>query len=351
MDDNQYIEKRTEEDIDLRELFLIVWKKKLFIISITLIATILAGIISVFVLSPVFHSRLNIIINMPETYHTKFGDYILPITSNDQYIRLITSSDIMASTINDMEYDNDNISIEAIRDRITIDISDAKANTIQNSFTVRVSADNPEEAKKLAKTLFDNYVNFLDVLVVEGAVDSYINKFNVELSSLEVSLKSIKEILGKNETLLASTPQTINQKAVLDEISNSNNMNDYIILENVINPNYTKIEQDIISNKQSINNIENSIRVYNEYLSELYLIRDDIASYQEDGNFAQLKEKIVSVTKTNVYLPSEPIESSQRTSPSNIMNVFIGAVLGVMIGIFITLIKEYLLKSEPESKK
>lgn len=350
MDENQYIEQRTDEEIDLRELFLVIWKKKLFIISITLIATILAGIISVFVLSPVYHSRLNIIINMPETYHTKYGDYILPITSNDQYVRLITSSDIMARTIDDMGYDSDN-TIEAIRERITVDIPDAKPNTIQNSFTVKVAADNPAEAKKLAQTLFDNYIKFLDLMVVEGALDSYINRFNVELSSLEVSLTSTKEILAKNEALLASTPQTINQKAALDEISNSNNTNDYIILENVINPNYTKIEEDIIANKQLIDNIENTMRVYNEHLTELNLIKDDIASYQEDGNFAVIEEKIVSVTKTNVYLPSEPIEPSQKTSPSNVKNVLIGAVLGGMIAVFITLIREYWLKSQPEPKK
>ncbi|NLL44571.1 MAG: hypothetical protein GX247_02755, partial [Mollicutes bacterium] len=54
-----------QEDTNLRDLFLVIWKKKLFIISITLIATIISGIISLFILSPVYHSRLNIIINMP----------------------------------------------------------------------------------------------------------------------------------------------------------------------------------------------------------------------------------------------------------------------------------------------
>ena len=349
MEDNQYIERNSEEEIDLRDLFMALWKRKVMIVSITLIAAIITGLISVFMITPVYHSRLNIIINMPESYYTKYGNYALPISTNEQYVNLITSADIIHGTIEDMGYSLDDTTIENLRDRIICDIPEAKANIKQNSFYIKVSADNPAEAKKLADVLYDNYIKYLDFLVIEGALEYYTDSFNISIASLEVSLKSNKEILAKNEALLAETPQTINQKDAMEEIQSSDNISDYIILERIINPNYTKIEQDIIVNKQSINDIENSMRVYNEYLVELDAIRDKVDNYKKSGEFVDFPSDVRSVTKTNVYLASSPIEPSRKTSPSNSKNAIIGALLGGVVAVLIALIKEYWL--EPEKKK
>lgn len=344
MDENQHNVPMIEDEIDLRELFLAIWKKKVMIISITLIAAIIAGLFSVFLLTPVYHSRLNIIINMPTAYNTKYGDYELPITTNEQYINLITSSDVILSTIDGMGYDADT-TIESIRDRITIDIPDNK-NGSQNSFYIRVSADNPTEAKELAQTLFDNYVLFLDKLVIEGSLDYHINRFGIALQTHEVSLNRTMETLANNEALLVATPQTINQKEAMEEIQAGSTTSDYIILENIINPNYTKIEKDIIENKQSINSIENTMSVYNEYLAELDELKSKLASYSEDGDYSLLGDDFVKVSRTNIYLPSEPIEPSRKTSPSNARNAIIGALLGGMVAVMVVLVKEYWFESE-----
>lgn len=351
MEESKYNEHIIEDEIDLRDLFMALWKRKTMIISITLIAAFITGLISVFLISPVYHSRLNIIINMPDSYHTKYGDYTLPITTNEQYISLITSSDIIYRTIEDMGYSLEDTTIENLRERITVEIPETKNNVEQNSFFIKVAADNPAEAKKLAQTLFHNYVEFLDILTVEGALEYHINRFNVAIESSEVSLKTQQEILAKNEALLAETPQTINQKGAMEELQNSDNTTDYIILERIINPNYTKIEQDIIDNKQSINGIENSLRVHNEYLVELEAIRDKVNSYKNNGDLESLTSDVISVTKTNVYLASEPIEPSRKTSPSNAKNVIIGALLGGMVAVLVALIQEYWFKPEDKKEK
>ena len=344
MVDNQYNNGQLSDDeIDLRELFMVLWKKKITIICVTLIAAIVTGLISVFMITPTYHSRLRIIINMPETYHTKYGDYILPITSNEQYINLITSNDIILNTIEDMGYDK-STTIESIRDRIKIESFDTKVNVNQNSYYVNVAADNPAEAKKLAQALFNNYLEFIDILVVEGAIDYFISNFNVVLQTNEVALASEKEILAKNEELLAQTPQTINQKEAMEQIQSSENISNYIILENIINPNYTTIENDIINNKQTINSIENSIRIHQGYIDELDKLSDKVAGYKDSGDYSTLSNDFFSVTKTNIFLPSEPFEPSRKTSPSNARNVIIGALLGGMVSVALVLIKEYWFK-------
>jgi capsular polysaccharide biosynthesis protein len=340
MDVHQININNKEDEIDLRELIICLWRKKVIIILITLIVAILTGIFSVFVLTPVYHAKLNIIINMPETYHTEYGDYTLPITTNQQYINLITSNNVLLNTIKDMHYSNE-ITIEELREKITIGTVNTTLDVEQNSYDIKVAADNPTEARQLAQVLFDNYIEFLDVLTAEGSINYYSNNCKVNLKSLEGSLDTTQKLLLKDEELLAETAQTINQKEEMKEIQDQINTSDFVVLENIVNENYTVIENDIIEKKQTINNIENSIQVYNTYLEKLDIIRNYITKYNQTGEFDELEGNIVRITKTNVFLPSQPVAPSQKTSPSNAKNVVVSIILGGMIGTVLTLIKEY----------
>jgi len=344
MDNNQNMIQYAEEEISLKDLVLALWRQKVLIVAITLIAAILTGLFSVFMIEPVYHSKLTIVMNMPEVYTTKYGDYTLPLTTNQQYINLITSNTILINTIKDMGYDVNGTTIEDLRDRITIGNVTTNANVEQNSFDVKVAAGNPEEAMKLAKTLYENYVEFLDVMTVEGAVAYYYNDYSVKIRSSLVDLKTYQTLLEKNKELLAQTPQTINQKEASKEILNG--VSDFVVLENIINPNYTQIELEIIDNQQMINTIENNINMYQTYLEELDMVKVEIAKYYQTGEFDKLQSNIVSLTNTYMHLPSEPVAPSRKTSPSNALNTIIGGVLGGMIAVLIALVKEYWFKDE-----
>lgn len=340
---NQHNTQYYEEEIDIRELVMALWKKKIFIICCTLITAILAYIFSVFILSPKYETNLNIVINMPETYNTRYGEYKLHITTNEQYIGLITSNDVIINTIKDMGYSSEEMTLESLKRVISISKADKAANTEQNSFTVMVSADNPGESLRLAEALFDNYIEFLDVMIKEKAVTSFYNEYSIAIKSMEVELSSIREILKKNRELLARTPQTINQKEALNELQGQlPDTSDFVVLENVINPNYTKIESDIINNEQEINRIENTINTYKSYFDELDREKKAIAKYYETGKTEKLDSIMIGIVETNVFLSSAPVAPTQKTSPSNTRNVLIGGVLGGMLGVLFVLARKYL---------
>jgi len=175
---------------------------------------------------------------MPEKYITRYGEYVLPITTNEQYINLITSNDVLLHTIEDMGYDKETTSIDGLRKKITVGKNEAKAGSVQNSFEVTVSANNPEEALKLAQILYSNYLDFLDSMTKERAVNYYYNHFTIELRALENSLLSQKEILKSNEDLLAQTPKNISDGNANIEIQSPlNGSSDYILPVDTINPN------------------------------------------------------------------------------------------------------------------
>lgn len=330
----------TQDEISLQELFMALWRQKVLIIVITLIAGLVTGLVSMFLITPVYHSRLNIIMNMPVTHQTKYGEYTLPISTNEQYINLITSSNLLRNTISDMGYNPDEVTIEALRDRITI-LQAGGNNAIQNSFNINVASDNPEDARKLAEVLYSNYIEFIDVMVAEGTIRYFSDYYGIQLNSLKDSLDSDKRFLEMNLELLENTPKTINQREAIDEIIASDNARDFIVMGNIINPNYTELELDIIEIKQAINNTENTMNQYNTYLEELELKQAEITSYYETGELSSLSDNIVRITKSNIYLPSEPIAPSSKTSPSNSRNVIIGALLGGMLAVLIALVKEY----------
>ncbi|MHB8062779.1 MAG: Wzz/FepE/Etk N-terminal domain-containing protein [Ruminiclostridium sp.] len=341
MNENQQNAQYNENEIDLRELFMALWKRKIMIISFALIGAILAGLFSMFMISPVYDTKLNIVISMPETYISKYGEYKLPITTNEQYIDLITSNDVLVNTMKDMGYKAGKITLENLRDRISIGKITSQVDIVQNSFEVTVSADDSKEAKKLAETVFDNYIEFSAVMINERAISFYYDNFSVDLKSKEVLLKSTKEILKKNQEILADTPQTIDQKAAMSQLPNTQ---DYVVLENIINPNYTEVEKNIIENKQLINTTEDTMRVDNENLKELDKEKIAVEKYYATGKTTKLQSSLVGVVETSIYLPSPPVEPSRKTSPSNTKNAAIGLVLGGMLGVMIALIREYWLK-------
>ncbi|WMJ78088.1 MULTISPECIES: Wzz/FepE/Etk N-terminal domain-containing protein [unclassified Sedimentibacter] len=346
MNENQNNVQYYEDEIDLRELIMALWKRKKMIISLTLVVAILAGMFSMFVLSPVYETKLNIVISMPEKYDTRYGEYTLPITTNQEYVNLIKSNNVIINTIDKMGYSSEEASLDSLKKRITVTQNDAKTGSV-NSFEVTVSADNPEESLKLAQILYSNYLDFIDVMTKERAVDYYYNSFNVEMKSLENSLERVKELLKSNEELLAQTPRLIGEgQANLEIQTQLNNDSNYVVPVDTVNPNYIKIENDIISNKQSINSIEASMNQYSRYMEELDVERAAIKKYYRTGEAETLESSVVGLVETYVYLPSPPVAPTQKTSPRNSLNVAIGIVLGGMLGVMVALFQEYWFKED-----
>lgn len=332
----------SEDEINLKELILTFWKRKNIIICFTLIAAILAGAFSVFFISPVYNTKLNIVISMPEKYNTRYGDYVLPITTNEQYINLITSNVVLTNTMKDMGYNSDEVSMEILKECIVIEKYATNINTVQNSFVVNISANSPEESLKLAQTLYDNYIEFMDVMTKERAVSYFINKFTMDIKSLGNSLDSEKEILKKNQELLSDMSQTIEKGEANIQIQTQlTNTSNYVLPVGTINPNYIKIENDIVENKQSIINIENAIRMNKRYLAELDTEKQTLTKYYETGRTGKLDSSVIGIVETSIYLPSPPVAPTNKTSPSNTLNTAIGVVFGGLLGVIVVLVKEY----------
>ncbi len=320
---------RYEDEIDIKELFMVIWKGKLVIIAITLIFAILTGIVTVFLIDPVYEAKLDIIVNIPETFNTKYGEYRMLMSTNEQYINLIQSNDVLKNTMEDMNFDMNNSSIQNFSSRISITKDDKKP----NSFNIKVQASSPDEALQATISLYKNYIDYLNKTIKTRSSDYFINYYLTELKKDEDSLKSDNILLEQYKEMLNEIPQTINQKDALGSI-NINSV-DYVVLENILNENYKKVELDIINLEQVIFGLENKINLSKQYIDELNQIKISIANNDE------LSLEFFKVVDESVHLTSEPIAPTNKTSPSTTLNIVIGAVIGGMISVIYVLIKKY----------
>ncbi|MGF7144116.1 capsular polysaccharide biosynthesis protein [Anaerotaenia torta] len=335
MNSNQHQDDHMENEIVFKDLLMVCWKRKYSIISITMVFTVLAGIISVFFISPVYDTSANIIINMPENYHTRYGDYILPLSANDQYLQLLKSNEVLLNTIEDMQFSQE-VTVNELSKRISIKAADKDS----TSFTFVVSADTPEESLYLANALYDNYIKFIDAMLKERTVNYFYNNFSVELITLETTLTKEQLLLQENQKLLSQIKREY-KTANLDVIDYLGKDGNYILPEDTINPNYIRVESDIISNQQKINDLISSINIMKQYLSQLEEEKESIVNYYKNGKTENITVNLVSIVDSNIYMPSELVAPTQKTSPSNARNVVIGVVLGGMMGVFVVLFRAY----------
>ncbi len=317
-----------EDEIDLKDLFMVLWKSKKVIIAITLVFAILTALITKFVIDPVYEAKIDLVVNMPLTVNTKYGDYTMMMTTNDQYIDLIRSNNVIQQTMQDLSLDLGKNSIENFSERISITKDEKKP----NSFTIKVTANSPKDALTAANALYKNYIIFLDTSVKLKCSEYFINYYTTELSKNQISIDTNSKLLKKNHDLLLQIPQTINQKDALEKI-NAGSV-DYVVLENIINENYKKVELDIITIEQTISTLQNNIETYEQYLTELNQIKENVKTNSLETNFCE-------VVETSVFLPSQPVAPSHKVSPSTALNTVIGALIGGMISVIYVLIKKY----------
>ncbi|MCR1849947.1 YveK family protein [Paraclostridium sordellii] len=138
-----------EETIDLREYFHIIKKRAWMIALITILAMVTSGIISFFVLSPVYEADTTLIVNTEQSKETNnmiTGDQLnvtqkLTLT----YGQIIKSRTVLDSVIKKLDLNTD---YEVLEKKIAV--SPVKDTQIMS---VTVQDTNPEEARDIANAI------------------------------------------------------------------------------------------------------------------------------------------------------------------------------------------------------
>lgn len=161
-----------EETIDLREYFAIIKKRFWIIAIITVVAMVVSGVISFFMLSPVYESKSTLIVNTEKNEETQMitGDQFsvsqkLAVT----YGEIIKSRAVLESVISNLKLDSE---YEDLVEQITV--SPVKDTQI---ISISVQDTNPKKARDIANEIpkvFEKEVKRItkanDIQVIDKAI-------------------------------------------------------------------------------------------------------------------------------------------------------------------------------------
>ncbi len=144
--------EQEELEIDVRDLFQMLKKRITLIISITLVVTLLSGLISYFVLTPMYESSTELLVNKSETDMNplySYNDIQTNLKLIETYSVIIKSPRIIDLVISNDELD---LTSEQL-------IAKIKVNAVKNSqvISITVTDTNPEKVVMLVNAIASTF--------------------------------------------------------------------------------------------------------------------------------------------------------------------------------------------------
>ncbi|MCM3409919.1 YveK family protein [Metabacillus litoralis] len=148
-----------EETISLKELFLTLKKRLSLIIIITALATATSGIVSYFLLTPIYQSSTQILVNQSKSEQQAYnvGEVQTNLQLINTYNVIIKSPAILDKVI---EKENLDMSTDALNGLVTV-------SSEQNSQVVNISVQNedPQQAANIANSIADTFQDEITTLM------------------------------------------------------------------------------------------------------------------------------------------------------------------------------------------
>ncbi|WP_028992409.1 YveK family protein [Thermoanaerobacter thermocopriae] len=308
-----------EEEISLRELIEIILKHKKTIIIVTLAATLVAVVLSFFVIKPTYEATTTLSVTdvTPETGF--FGsnttvifpgkDSNLPSVQSDSidkdlslllssllkypdmsveaFKEEVTNPIVLMNTVKQLGLDPQKYTVENLKKQISVSIVN---NT--NLITVTVKEDNPELAAKIADTIAENFRSYI------------IERNNRQTDKLIETLNKLINL--QNDKIRETTTK-------LNEIQT--NSQDRLLIEQ------TQKQLELLKNTRDI-----MLEKYN--MLEL------------------LKES--DLGKQSILITSKALVPDKPIAPKKSLNIIIAFILGLMVSIFIVFFMEYWKNTDPK---
>jgi len=158
--------KIAEEEIDLREIFLIIRKRTKMIVIITLLATIISGIFSYFIATPVYKASTSLIVSRTQSS---------ALNNSQIQVQDIQTSRMLAATYSEFVKSRRVLQpvIERLRLPLTVDQLKnsvdvaAKGNT--EIIEISVKNSDPRKAAEIANAIADSFVeNIVKIMNIDN---------------------------------------------------------------------------------------------------------------------------------------------------------------------------------------
>lgn len=301
-----------EETIELRELVAILLKGK-WIIAVTTVAAILcAFVISWFVLEDEYQATATIEIAKlsANDENDKLKQLVLSELSAESFKKSFTDNPILEEGMKQQDFANFNIGSLAITQQ---------PNT--TTFNVSYTALNADEASKYLQLAIDSALQS-----VEATINEALRKFENEYSQKTDAIS--------NELRKALT--------AYNELITANDLSSTLLMQPLTYDGAFTIS-DSQANLMSSTNVETQLKIV-ELMGEMTALKNQYVDMKELQNAAMIGMESIDLA---AYIKVENSEANEPTvlAPNKKLNLAIGAVLGLMLGVGIVLFLDYWRKS------
>lgn len=156
------METKEQTELDLKELAAILWKRKSLIALITMVAVLLSGIISYFILTPQYEASAQILVNKnDQTGEFDRADIQTNVELINTYSVVMTSPRILEEVIEDYDLDK---TVEQLKEQMTV-------NNVENSQVMSISVTDPnyEQAIYMTNAIAETFKNeIVDIMNVDN---------------------------------------------------------------------------------------------------------------------------------------------------------------------------------------
>jgi succinoglycan biosynthesis transport protein ExoP len=307
--------EREMDEISLREIIEVVWNGKWVIILVTAIAIVISGIVSFFIINPVYEARSTLIVS-----NEKLEGHPVP-PSMQTYVEQVKNHTIMSRTIDQLGLRQQDISINDLREKIDVNIVKDT-----NLIRIVVRDKDPKLASDIANAVTLHFVDFMTNQAMEQLITSsehMIDQIDLELKVSLGALKKVDEELAKTPEILV-TNKSLSEDAFL---------------------------HSVISENQNQSNAEaGGLQMRSEATNPVYIslqqsaanLNIDISKLENKRN--ELDEKIKTnqlMVQESLTIVSRAIEPENPVGPKKLLNIAIAGVVGGMTSLFIVFILHY----------
>ena len=399
----------SEEEIDLRGLFEVLWRRKWLILAIIVISVAIAGYLSFFAIPPVYEAEALIELRFPEQVKQQEA-YRLQIL--DPYF---LSQVIEKLQLDPQKYDpfslQEALNVEILKNanflKITVKDGDPQkaadiANAIASEFVDFAIRSTQEDMKKELLSLEEgmkewqskldeiggrirDFLARSEITALEEEVEAkrgLLGSFQRDILLIDVQEKELQATLEKAKEKLESEPPYLKLCQSLFGSSEEEGMvGDFIsgflpltMEREAVNEVYNALKGQVMSLEAQLSGMEarkkTMIEAAGEVQTELKelestllekAIERDQLQREYDSALETYGALIQEYGKTQVYSMSEEVNAGVRIvssalppkepiSPRKMLNVAIAGVLGIFVGIIAAFVAEYWGKTAPSTE-
>ncbi|WP_171046319.1 Wzz/FepE/Etk N-terminal domain-containing protein [Lentibacillus cibarius] len=308
----------------MKEIINTLWQGKWIVAVITIIALLISSLYSFVIADPVYKGKSEVTIHKVATVPESIQPYIDEMTKPELFQQTMTSPDVLSDVI---EENNLDTTVSSLQSGLQIELPSDSENT---SSIITISMEGTDREK--IASIIDSAVS-----TTKAAIG---DKIQTRLTSLE---EEYQQKMTEEDEKITTAVQEFNEMGADDGIpaliqfqQNTNSDGQYVfeMSEALLNDIQSLDKQTKIEYEKINENIANLTELYNFYNSK----HDDISSVST-MNIMDLSMDVVSDT----FVPEAPI------APSKLLNLAISVVLGLMIGVGVVFLREY-MKDEEANK-